>query len=554
MVSIRVIIPFILFWVLMTKFGTSFSPASVRTPLRTLPLACIMAQEHVGEPGLIIDARKLSRSDFRRYYEGKVPVILRNVYDFDNDCYIEEMMNRMAKEVIEFDVRKDREVDTYEARMDDFVGAMMESKHTASFYFMDEQILSRVGQDRIHELDFPTRLFGRDLFDFFPSLVRPKSALILGGMGSRSFLHADPYEWIGSNYLFEGRKLWTFIPPDADVEAPVSTDRGMSGMRAARDAPVGEAEAKRGYATASEIFGYRRQSPDAWGGIFNLSAGWVSEVDLYSQGDADGESSLNQYLEAAQLNEEWLGDCYDDDGAVLGSSLLRTHHRGSVPLFRSGQPEVDGCDVRALKGSLQILQEEGDLLIIPPRWWHQVYNLQPTVAVASQYMNEGSLDRVLDHMLSWNSLTRRSGKLPRGFAALSPRARILTTIEACLVGRHGPNKGLRAFRRLATLTAGTAGQRAGSRNMKYEPLSVDAAVGAAVEREQVQAKERENAEAEVKSPQPRAQSQPTRVLAANKGKGKYSKGIRSSRRDLRSRLVNTELRKGLKRGRDSEFL
>ena len=332
-------------------------------------MTCIMVQEHVGEPGLIIDASKLSRSDFQRYYEGKVPVILRNVYDFDNDCYIEEMMGRMAKEVIEFDVRRDRDVDTYEAYMEDFVGAMMESKHTASFYFMDEQVLSRVGQDRIHELDFPTRLFGPNMFDFFPSLVRPKSALILGGMGSRSFLHADPYEWVGSNYLFEGRKLWTFIPPDVDMETPQPV---AGGIRAARDAPAGEAAAKRGYATASEIFGYRRQSPDAWGGIFNLSAGWVSEVDLYSRGDADGETSLNQYLEAAQMSEQWGRRGYADDGAVLGSCLLRSHHRGSVPLFKSGRTEVDNCDVRALKGSMQLLQEEGDLLIIPPRWWHQV--------------------------------------------------------------------------------------------------------------------------------------------------------------------------------------
>jgi len=403
-------------------------------------------------------------------------------------------------------------VESYEAYMQDFVGAMMESRHTASFYLMDEQILTRVAEDRMPELDLPPRMFGRNLFDLFPSLVRPKTALIMGGMGSRSFLHADPYEWVGTNYLFEGKKLWTFVPPDEECEAPASA-RGMQAsdstqqvqpLRCARDPEMdGPLQTQRGYPTVSEIFQYRRQSPDAWGGIFNLSAGWVSQVDLFQQGDPDGEASLNQYLETTQMSGEWdgggdvdedggqgggeiqavgggvsrgegagiPGEAYtkeveEEESAIVGSSLLRAKHRGAVPLFQSGIERVDRCDARALIGSVQVLQEEGDLLIIPPRWWHQVYNLQPTVAVASQYMNEACIDRVLDHMLGWNNMTRQSPEVPKGLAELSPRCQVLATIEACLVKRHGAQKGMRAFRRLATAEAGATSSRASSRNAK----------------------------------------------------------------------------------------
>ena len=61
--------------------------------------------------------------------------------------------------------------------------------------------------------------FGENYFKYFPSTIQPKTALIIGGVGSRSFLHADPYEWMGWNYLLEGKKLWLFFPPD---DHPVS--------------------------------------------------------------------------------------------------------------------------------------------------------------------------------------------------------------------------------------------------------------------------------------------------------------------------------------------
>jgi hypothetical protein len=459
--------------------------------------------------------------------------------------------------------------------MQDFVGAMMESRHATSFYFMDEQILTRVAEDRMPELDLPRRMFGRNLFDLFPSLVRPKAALIMGGKGSRSFLHADPYEWVGTNYLFEGKKLWTFVPPDEECETPASARRGQAEpLRCARDPEKdGSLQTQRGYPTASEIFQYRRQSPDAWGGIFNLSAGWVSQVDLFQQGDADGEASLNQYLERTQMSGKWDGggDKGEDGGkgcgeitavgdgvargegagipgeaeneagkeeeksAIVGSALLRARHRGTVPLFQSGIERVDRCDARALKGSVQVLQEEGDLIIIPPRWWHQVYNLQPTVAVASQYMNEACMDRVLDHMLGWNNMTRQSPEvLSKGLTALGSRSKVLATIEACLVKRHGAQKGMRAFRRLATARAGPADSRASSRNAKVIARARTITAEARVE-----------AEAEAESMMTMTANNGT--LGVGSGIGKTSKGKgKGDEKSLKSKSLRKHLLDGKK--------
>jgi len=48
-----------------------------------------------------------------------------------------------------------------------------------------------------------------------------------------------------------------------------------------------------------------------------------------------------------------------------------------------------------------VLQKAGDLLLIPAHWWHQTYALEPSLAVAGQYMNEGNSWRVMRHIAAW---------------------------------------------------------------------------------------------------------------------------------------------------------
>lgn len=146
-------------------------------------------------------------------------------------------------------------------------------------------------------------------------------------------MHADPYEWTGTNYLFEGRKLWTFVRPS----------------------PANE-----------RSLGLLRFKPDAWSA--ELGAGWKSDtVDLYhaeprvvSGDDGDGQ----------------------DDTIVLG---LAPALAGALP-----SNDVVAC-----------VQEEGDLVLIPPRWAHQVYHLTPAFGLAWQIANRANIRRVLRHVLDY---------------------------------------------------------------------------------------------------------------------------------------------------------
>ncbi|CAN0445798.1 unnamed protein product, partial [Ascophyllum nodosum] len=82
-----------------------------------------------------------------------------------------------------------------------------------------------------------------------------------------------------------------------------------------------------------------RLPPNAFG-PHNISAGWQSDTDLYRQGTRtlSGDSS---------------------------ASWPSTREAQITEMASSG------------------VQEPGDVVIIPPRHWHQVYHLEPSVAVAS---------------------------------------------------------------------------------------------------------------------------------------------------------------------------
>jgi hypothetical protein len=159
-----------------------------------------------------VDARTLTKTEFQANFELSRPVVLSNVFDIDHESWTENLLERLGEKEIQFDIRKsvDSSVDTYEATLTDYISSILEeSTHEESWYFMNEDILA---EDKLLNKKFslPERLFGFDLFNYFPEEIRPKTALIVGGTGSRSFLHVDPYEWTGWNYLLEGEKLCNF--------------------------------------------------------------------------------------------------------------------------------------------------------------------------------------------------------------------------------------------------------------------------------------------------------------------------------------------------------
>lgn len=167
-------------------------------------------------------------------------------------------------------------------------------------YMLEEHLLERAHArpDLRALLSKPQDLLGADEFELFPRAVRPQNlCAIVGGVGARSFLHSDPMEWMGWNVLLEGRKVWTFLPPLPDLDAPLGT--------------------------------YRLE-PNAFGS-HNVSAGWQSNIDLYRRGSTT-----------------------TSDGSTCASW------------------PVEGEGQEVMRHAISGVQHVGDLVLIPPRHWHQV--------------------------------------------------------------------------------------------------------------------------------------------------------------------------------------
>ena len=336
--------------------------------------------------GKRVDASRLTLEAFRELYEGRVPVVLFNVFKgLDSDAWCEGMVEALKDEVVEYDSRDELgELESYEAPFSEFLSALPEnSDHLHSMYLMSEDILTTASAAPLAEqLSLPDELFGSDLFQHFPAPVRPKTALIIGGAGARSFLHADPFEWVGYNILLEGQKVWTFLPPDVSMDA---------------------------------IEG-RRNAPDAWG-EYNLTAGWVSDLDLYynlgaspaaqpdtlgagkrkKKGDAGAKAAAAPAPEPSALYSHFLS-------AYQAKQQQQKQPQGPPLPFRSGPgdlPVETALTASQISRSCQIVQSEGEMVIIPPAWWHQVYHLRPSIAVAGQYCNDFGKERMFRHMLRW---------------------------------------------------------------------------------------------------------------------------------------------------------
>ena len=137
------------------------------------------------------------------------PLLLNNIFGWYSENWVQNTLQILNNETIEYDVRDNESglLTTYEATLGEFQSIVHDnSDHYDSMYLMNEEILQKVpGLSDLLSLN--ETIFEKDLFQMFPTRIGPKTAIIIGGKGSRSFLHADPYEWTGWNFLAEGRKL-----------------------------------------------------------------------------------------------------------------------------------------------------------------------------------------------------------------------------------------------------------------------------------------------------------------------------------------------------------
>jgi len=500
--------------------------------------------------GIRIDASTLTRESFEALYDAKMPVIITNAVTCSSalrkqqtrrtcrnwrELWTVKLQEDYGSHIINYDARVTSDdglsshIDTFEATLGEFIQSLAEnSDHDDSIYMMDEYILNR-GHNSTNpmKLHLLTELFGDDLFQYFPERIRPKEALIVGGVGARSFLHVDPFEWTGWNYLLEGRKLWTFLPPGIDPRRVYARTKEPEAWDIADSTAAGCNDTGNTVTTSSSNSSNSSSSSDAAGeqghrdnnnnsdinesnsnnnnsnnntwnkssnntiskgmSRLSLSEGRISEVDLYQFRVADSLAQLlytatgipgefndyglltNLWLDRAriQADAEELSDqqlAYLADGcggapaAADGMLIEGEEENGSfyalndntrnlaVPVFLSGVDEVDSFDPlyhssiqwgslqpdvgesgqeekdqeqqqqqqqqqqqmvdlfthefnEVCGASMQIVQEEGDLILIPPNCWHQVYHLEPSIAVAGQYCNRANKRRVFSHIL-----------------------------------------------------------------------------------------------------------------------------------------------------------
>jgi len=145
-----------------------------------------------------------------------------------------------------------------------------------------------------------------------------------------------------------------------------------------------------------------RKAPNAWGvDGADVAAGWETAVDLYRHKTPQ-------------------------DAALSDSQRS----------FQPSTPLPPWLEAQALR----CVQREGEMLIIPPAWWHQTYHPGPTLALAGQYLNDANSRGVFEHMLSWCGAPAGAADalLARPeVGGATVRERAAAALRCALQARHG---------------------------------------------------------------------------------------------------------------------
>ena len=254
------------------------------------------------------------------------------------------------------------EFKAYEGPLSSFNTALPGSTHYRAVYSLDEdmaysnaRVLDSLGEvllgfatttdtTKFEGTTTPRRepMATSNAFRWLPPELRfSDRALMFGGAGARSSLHADMTNWTGWNALFAGTKLWRFFPPTTAV--PSVSRHGKLGNIAAD------------YKSAVNTFEVV---------CLSQAAGKIGQEQQNGQEEEEEKTST-----AYEWQPDW-----------------KQH-----PLM---------ADIWSER--IEFVQHPGDVVVIPPGWWHQVYHAAaPTIGFASQYAGRESLPDVLASIAEW---------------------------------------------------------------------------------------------------------------------------------------------------------
>mmetsp|Transcript_62147 Transcript_62147/g.74778 ORF Transcript_62147/g.74778 Transcript_62147/m.74778 type:complete len:480 (-) Transcript_62147:548-1987(-) len=362
------------------------------------------------------------------------PLLIADVFNdtkttFDNIPYSEKVCERLlfGASNLSIDVQRKSRVNgklattLHEASFEEAIDWMMSSHHDDSFFAFCEGLLdgayplhydeneqNQSAQDEVLqelqlELDDLKRSFlakqlshnraSLNLFDYFPEEQLPSDCIILAGEGATSTLHRDPFEWTGTSLCLEGSKIWRFIAPPDNDEGVTLVDKRLHSYRL--DSVAWE------------------KDHDGSDGSIPLSSGWQSDHTLYAR---HAKNSIPSARELSDMDDCEKQTLLQSIAANLGADALH-------PDFNLGELGLK-CHV--------VVQNAGDLLLIPPHWWHQTYALEPSISVASQWCDaryDGP--RVIRHILDCTGTSQDAPELLVRHEERTPSVEsVQTTVKA----------------------------------------------------------------------------------------------------------------------------
>ena len=215
------------------------------------------------------DVQRIGSINLRRLYNEVEPALVEGLWSSRPALgwTLEELVARFGDVDVEFTaIKGGRSMKKQEGKLTmsfaKFVRLVLWSSHENNAWMLNEDIISAVAELE-REIGPSPSEFGDNWFEYFPVEMRDGIALVIGGTGGASSLHADAYNWTGWNVLFKGRKVWRFLPPSTSGE-----------LLCAKTAPKGQ----------------------------NLTRSWLSPIDLFevqtSLGYGPGPVSAERCLDS----------------------------------------------------------------------------------------------------------------------------------------------------------------------------------------------------------------------------------------------------------------